>query len=137
VRGPLRAFPTRRSSDLRLLRAGAGRRRVAYGADGMSMIAPSTATVVAVEARKAAASRVLLATGGLLVAGVGTLAGLMTAAARGGNDEIRAQLGTFADAEPWPQLVGAASQITAAAGFLAFGVALSWLVGREFADRTI
>src|SRR5690606_39324527 len=85
VRGPLRAFPTRRSSDLRLLRAGAGRRRVAYGADGMSMIAPSTATVVAVEARKAPASRVLLATGGLLVAGVGTLAGLMTAAARGGD----------------------------------------------------
>lgn len=103
----------------------------------MSMIAPSTATVFAVEARKAAASRVLLATGVLLVAGVGTLAGVMTAAARGGNDEIRAQLGTFADADPSPQLVGAASQITAAAGFLAFGVALSWLVGREFADRTI
>lgn len=103
----------------------------------MSMIAPSTATIVAVETRKAAASRVLLATGVLLVAGVGILAGVMTAAARGGNEEIRAQLGTFADADPWPQLVGAASQITAAAGFLAFGVALSWLVGREFADRTI
>ena len=103
----------------------------------MSMIAPSTATVLAVEARKAAASRVLLATGVLLVAGVGTLTGVMTAAARGGNDEIRAQLGPFADADPWPQLVGAASQITAAAGFLAFGVALSWLVGREFAERTI
>lgn len=101
------------------------------------MITPSTATVIAVEARKAAASRVLLATGVLLVAGVGILTGVMTAAARGGNDEIRAQLGNFADADPWPQLVGAASQITAAGGFLAFGVALSWLVGREFADRTI
>lgn len=103
----------------------------------MSLVAPPAATVVAVEGRKAAASRVLLATGVLLVAGVGILAGVMTAAARGGNEQIRAQLADLADADPWPQLVGAASQITAAGGFLAFGVALSWLVGREFADRTI
>ena len=103
----------------------------------MSVIAPSVATVVAVEGRKAASSRVFLVTGGLLVGGVGTLAGVMTAAARGGNVQIRAQLADLADADPWPQLVGAASQITAAGGFLAFGVALSWLVGREFADRTI
>jgi ABC-2 type transport system permease protein len=103
----------------------------------MSLIAPSVATVVAVEGRKAAASRVLQATGGLLVGGVGVLAGVMTAAARGGNEQVRAQLAGFSDADPWPQLVGAASQITAAGGFLAFGVALSWLVGREFADRTI
>lgn len=103
----------------------------------MSMTAPRAVTVIAVEGRKAAASRVLLATGVLLVAGVGVLAGFMTAAARGGNEQIRAQLASFADADPWPQLVGAASQITAAGGFLAFGVALSWLVGREFADHTI
>lgn len=103
----------------------------------MSVPTPSVATVVAVEGRKAASSRVFLATGGLLVAGVGTLAGVMTAAARGGNEQIRAQLADLADADPWPQLVGAASQITAAGGFLAFGVALSWLVGREFAERTI
>jgi ABC-2 type transport system permease protein len=103
----------------------------------MSVLAPSIATVVAVEGRKAASSRVLVATGALLVGGVGTLAGVMTAAARGGNEQIAAQLADLADAEPWPQLVGAASQITAAGGLLAFGVALSWLVGREFADRTI
>jgi ABC-2 type transport system permease protein len=98
---------------------------------------PSPVTVLAVEGRKAVASRVLLATGALLVAGVGVLAGVMTAAARGGNEEVRAQLAGFADADPWPQLVGTASQITAAGGFLAFGVALSWLIGREFADHTV
>jgi ABC-2 type transport system permease protein len=101
------------------------------------MTTPSTVTVIAVEGRKAAASRVLLATGLLLITGVGLMAGLMTAAARGGNEQMRAQLAVFAGADPWPQLVGAASQITAAGGFLAFGVALSWLVGREFTDRTI
>ncbi|WP_122263907.1 ABC transporter permease [Ornithinimicrobium cerasi] len=103
----------------------------------MSLTAPGISTAVAVEGRKAALSPVMLATGVLLVAGVGPLAGVMTAAARGGNEQIRAQLAGFADADPWPQLLGAASQITAAAGFLAFGVALSWLVGREFADRTV
>lgn len=103
----------------------------------MSLIAPGIITALAVETRKAASSPVLLTTGVLLVAGVGILAGVMTAAARGGNEQIRAQLGGFADADPWPQLVGGASQITAAGGFLAFGVALSWLVGREFADRTV
>lgn len=103
----------------------------------MTLNAPSTATIVAVEAIKAASSRVIQATGVILVAGVGTLAGVMTASARGGNEEIRAQLGRFAYADPWPQLVGAASQIIAAAAFLAFGVVLSWLVGREFTDRTI
>ncbi len=103
----------------------------------MRMIAMPAVTVVAVECRKATSSRVLLATGALLVAGVGILAGVMTAAARGGNEQIRAQLAGIADADPWPQLVGAAAQITAAGGFLAFGIALSWLVGREFADHTI
>jgi ABC-2 type transport system permease protein len=63
----------------------------------MSLPPPSGATVVAVEGRKAASSRVLLTTGVLLVAGVGILAGVMTAAARGGNEQIRAQLAGFAD----------------------------------------
>lgn len=103
----------------------------------MSLIAPGVITAVAVELRKAASSLVLVTTVVLLVAGVGVLAGLMTAAARGGNEQIRAQLAGFADAAPWPQLIGGAAQITAAGGFLAFGVALSWLVGREFADRTV
>lgn len=103
----------------------------------MSSRAPSGSTVLAVECRKAVSSRVLLSIGILLVAGVGVLVAVMTAAARSGNEQIRAQLLHLADAEPWPQLVGAAAQITAAAGLLAYGVALSWLVGREFADRTV
>ncbi len=36
----------------------------------------------------------------------------------------------------WDGFFSATGQITAAAGFLAFGVATAWIYGREFADRT-
>lgn len=67
-----------------------------------------------VEARKALASRVLRTTTVLVVAGIGLLGGTLVAAAMGGNE-----------------------QVTAAGGLLAFGVALTWSFGREFADGTI
>jgi ABC-2 type transport system permease protein len=50
---------------------------------------------------------------------------------------VLAQLGPLADRDDWVRLVGVASQITAAGGLLAFGVVLSWMIGREFADATI
>lgn len=92
---------------------------------------------VAVEARKALAARVLWATGILLVVGVAVLAGAMVAAARSGNAAIAAKLGPTAATGDWPALLGVAAQVTAAGGLLAFGVGISWLIGREFADRTV
>lgn len=92
---------------------------------------------LAVEARKATASRVVRATTVLLVVGVAVLAGSMTLAAEAGNEQVLGQLGPLADQPLWLVLTGTASQIAAAGGVLAFGVVLSWSVGREFTDGTV
>lgn len=92
---------------------------------------------LAVEARKAATSRVVRTTTVLLVAGIAVLSGSMTVAAAAGNEQVLAQLGPLADAPEWMRLIGTASQICAAGGVLAFGVVLSWSVGREFVEGTI
>lgn len=92
---------------------------------------------IAVEARKARSARVLWFTGILLVVGVGVLAGAMVAAARSGNGEVTAKLGPAAASGEWTALLSVAAQVTAAASVLAFGVGISWLTGREFADRTV
>ncbi len=90
-----------------------------------------------VELRKLTASRVIRATTVLVVAGITVLSAALTSAAASGNEQVVAQLGTLAAADDWDLLTGVAAQITAAGGLLAFGVALSWLVGREFSDTTI
>lgn len=92
---------------------------------------------VVVEARKAVASRVMLSTTVILVSGVGALAVGMLFAAASGDEQVLAKLGPLADAGGWAGLVGTVLQITAAGGLVAFGVALSWLFGREFADGTV
>ena len=92
---------------------------------------------LAVEARKAAVSRVVRATAVLLVVGIAVLSGSMTLAAEAGNEQVLAQLGPLADEPAWLRLIGTASQICAAGGVLAFGVVLSWSVGREFVEGTI
>jgi ABC-2 type transport system permease protein len=90
-----------------------------------------------VEARKAVAARVMVVTTLLLVLGVGAMSAGLTAAATNGNERVLAKLGPEASIGGWDGLVGAVTQITAAAGVLAFGVALSWMIGREFADATV
>jgi ABC-2 type transport system permease protein len=92
---------------------------------------------VAVEFRKARSSRVLVWTGVLLAIGVTVLAAAMVLAARSGDTEIVAKLGPQAATGDWPAFLSVAVQITSAAGVLAFGVGISWLYGREFADGTI
>lgn len=95
------------------------------------------AVALAVEGRKTRASRVVLATTVLLVVGIALLAGSLTAAAAAGNDQVLAQLGPMADRVGWDRLLGVVAQVTAAAALLGFGVALSWMFGREFTDRTV
>jgi ABC-2 type transport system permease protein len=92
---------------------------------------------IAVEARKAAASRVMGSVTALLVLGVTALSLGMLLAAASGDEQVLAKLGPIAGDGGWSGLVGIVLQITAAGGLLAFGVALSWLFGREFADGTI
>ena len=95
------------------------------------------AAAVAVERRKTLASRVILTTTVLLVAGIAFLAGSLTMAAESGNERVVAQLGPMAGTSGWNLLLGVVAQVTAAAALLGFGVALSWMFGREFADGTI
>ncbi|SEE22523.1 ABC transporter permease [Ruania alba] len=92
---------------------------------------------VAVEARKATASRVLCATTAILVLGLAALTVGLELGAQSGNPNVTAQLGPLATLEGWPRMLGLVAQITAAGALIAFGVALSWLVGREFTDGTI
>jgi ABC-2 type transport system permease protein len=92
---------------------------------------------VAVEFRKARSSRVLWSTGVLLAVGVATIAAAMVLAARSGDPDILAKLGPQAASGDWPAFVSVAVQITSAAAVLAYGVGVSWLYGREFADGTI
>jgi ABC-2 type transport system permease protein len=90
-----------------------------------------------VETRKTRASRVVIATTVLLVAGIAVLAGALTWAATNGNEQVVAQLGPVGARTGWDLLLGVVAQITAAGALLGFGVALSWLFGREFAEGTI
>jgi ABC-2 type transport system permease protein len=92
---------------------------------------------VAVEFRKASSSRVLFSTGLLLALGVTVLAAVTVSAVRHGNTEIVAKIGPQAATGDWSALLAVSTQVTAAAGVLAFGVGISWLYGREFADGTV
>ena len=92
---------------------------------------------VAVEARKAAASRVLPWTTGILGIGLAALTGGLLAAAAAGDERVLARLGPLAEAHGWALLVGTAAQILAAGGFGACGILIAWLYGREFADGTV
>jgi ABC-2 type transport system permease protein len=71
-----------------------------------------------------------------VVVGVAALSGGMLLAAASGDPQIIAKLGPGA-VGGWEGLLAVAAQITAAGGLVAFGVVLSWLFGREFADGTV
>jgi ABC-2 type transport system permease protein len=101
------------------------------------MTARPLAAALAVETRKAVASRVLWTTTALLVVGITVLTATLTLAAAAGNEQVVAQLGPLAELAGWDRLVGVAIQIASAAGLLGLGVALSWMFGREFAEGTV
>jgi len=92
---------------------------------------------VAVEARRALASRVLRWTTLLLVVGLALIVGGMTLAVRAGDPQVVAKLGIVADLEGWAAVSAMAAQVTSAGALVAMGVALSWLFGREFAEGTV
>ncbi|MTK02245.1 ABC transporter permease [Micromonospora sp. CP22] len=98
---------------------------------------PALPTALHVELRKLTASRVIRTTSVMIVVGITVLSAALTWSATTGNEQVIAQLGPLADADGWDLLTGVAAQVTAAGGMLAFGVALSWLIGHEFSDATI
>jgi ABC-2 type transport system permease protein len=92
---------------------------------------------VAVEGVKTSSSGVVRTATVIIAVGITVIAGSLTWAADAGNEQVLAQLGSLADADGWERLLGVAAQVTAAGALLGFGVVLSWVVGREFADGTI
>jgi ABC-2 type transport system permease protein len=103
----------------------------------MSTTVNALAIALATEARKAAAARVFRSISVMLVAGTAALTIGMVLGLRSGNEEIIARLAPYGSHEGWPLLLSIVDQIAAAGGLVAFAVALSWIVGREFADGTI
>src|SRR4249920_1254420 len=97
----------------------------------------SLRAALAVEMRKTAAARVTVATTAIVALGVGSIAAGTTLAARSGSADVLAKLGPAASIGGWEGLIAVVMQITAAGGVLAFGVVLSWMVGREFDDGTV
>jgi ABC-2 type transport system permease protein len=92
---------------------------------------------ITVEARKSRSSHVMLWTTVLFVVGIGALTLGILAAVASGEEQVIAKLGPLAGVGGWAGLVGIVVQITAAGGLGAFGIALSWMFGREFADGTV
>lgn len=72
-----------------------------------------------------------------LVVGTLVLAVGMSVAVEAGNEMVLDRLGPLGRLDGWPRLLGVVAQVASAASTLAFGVALSWMFGREFADGTI
>ncbi|WP_193597439.1 ABC transporter permease [Microbacterium sp. YJN-G] len=71
-----------------------------------------------------------------VVLGILGLLGGITAGVAGGNPELIAQAGPAAVLN-WHGLLAGATQITAVATVLGFGIVLAWMFGREFIDGTI
>lgn len=92
---------------------------------------------VATEATKFVRARVPLTTTVLLTAGIAVLVSTMLFAVHGSDANIAAKLGALVEPGGWVGYLSTASQITAVAGLLGFGVVLSWLYGREFSDRAV
>ena len=91
---------------------------------------------IRVEAQKLVRSPVGVIGTLALVAGTLALLGGITAALASGNPELTAKVGVAATLD-WDGLLAGAAQITSAGALLGFGVVLSWMFGREFADGTI
>lgn len=91
---------------------------------------------IRVEALKLACSLVGVIATLAIIVGMFALLGGITAGVAGGNPELIAQAGPAA-ALDWGGLLAGASQITAVAAILGFGIVLAWMFGREFADGTI
>jgi ABC-2 type transport system permease protein len=86
---------------------------------------------------KATRSVTLRLTTIIAVAGICGISVGLLAAIRSGRTDLTVKLGSLGTVANWAAIVGGATQIAAAGGLLALGVGLSWLFGREFADRTI
>ena len=73
----------------------------------------------------------------IMVLGIALICSSMLFAAGTDDPQLAAKLGSLIDPGGWAGYLAAAAQVTAAASLLGYGMVLSWLFGREFADGTI
>lgn len=92
---------------------------------------------LATEMAKFARSNAVRATTIIMVAGIALICSSMLLAVGSADPQLTAKLGALIDPGGWAGYLAVAAQVTAAASVLGFGVVLSWLFGREFADGTI
>ncbi len=91
---------------------------------------------IIIELKKLFLSRVGVMTSLLLSLGVGAICAVLMLGIKANNPDIVAQLEEGA-AFDWSTLAVIATQITATAGLLGFGVVAAWHFAREFSDKTI
>ncbi|WP_112239264.1 ABC transporter permease [Kribbella monticola] len=89
------------------------------------------------EFTKLAHATVVRATTALVVLGISLLCSAMLLAVHTDDPQLAAKLGPLIDPGGWIGYLTVAIQVTGAAGFVGYGVVLSWLFSREFADGTI
>jgi ABC-2 type transport system permease protein len=94
-------------------------------------------TGLVTEFTKLAHATVVRVTTVLMVLGISLICASMLLAIHTDDPQLAAKLGPLVDPGGWAGYFIAAIQVTGAAGFVGYGVVLSWLFSREFADGTI
>jgi ABC-2 type transport system permease protein len=89
------------------------------------------------EFTKLAHATVVRVTSVLMVFGISLICASMLLAVHTDDPQLAAKLGPLIDPGGWAGYITVAIQVTGAAGFIGYGVVLSWLFSREFADGTI
>jgi ABC-2 type transport system permease protein len=92
---------------------------------------------LATEAMRFVRSRVTVVTAILLTVGIAALCGSLLFAVGTSDPQLRAKLGPLLDPGGWDGYLITTGQVATVAGVMGFGVVLSWVYGREFADGTI
>jgi len=94
-------------------------------------------TGLVTEFAKLARATVVRVTTVLMVFGISLICASMLLAVHTDDPQLAAKLGPLIDPGGWVGYFTVAVQVTGAAGFVGYGVVLSWLFSREFADGTI
>ncbi|NIK59229.1 ABC transporter permease [Kribbella shirazensis] len=89
------------------------------------------------EFTKLAHATVARVTGVLMVLGISLICSSMLLAVHTDDPQLAAKLGPLIDPGGWVGYLTVAIQVTGAAGFVGYGVVLSWLFSREFAEGTV
>lgn len=95
-------------------------------------------SALATEGTKFVHANVARATTIIMVLGIALICSSMLLVVKGADPQLAAKLGPLVDPGGWDgYMAAAAAQVTADGSLLGYGVALSWMFGREFADGTI